>query len=119
MVKKSGKKSDYVPARGDIVWVSMTPQAGREQSGRRPALVLSPLRYNEKLGLALMCPITSRVKGYLFEVPLPEGMAVTGVILSDQIKNLDWRVRKTEFADRLSHEVVSAVLERVIALLEE
>ena len=115
---KSGKRGTYIPDRGDIIWISMTPQAGREQSGRHPALVLSPRRYNGKVGLALMCPITSRLKGYPFEVPLPKEMVITGVILSDQVRSLDWRVREAEFADKLPREVVTAVLERVMALLE-
>ena len=119
MARKAGKEDIYIPDRGDLVWVSMTPQAGREQSGRRPALVLSPLRYNGRVGLALMCPITSRIKGYPFEVPLPEGMAVTGVILSDQVRSLDWRARQAEFAGKLSRKAVKAVLERVKTLLEE
>ncbi len=116
---KPGKREAYIPDRGDVVWVSMTPQAGREQSGRRPALVLSPRRYNGRVGLALMCPITSRVKGYPFEVPLPDGMAVAGVILSDQVRSLDWRVREAELVGKLRREVVTAVLGRVMALLEE
>ena len=119
MAEKLGKRGAYIPDRGDVVWVSMTPQAGREQSGRRPALVLSPSRYNGRVGLALMCPITSRVKGYPFEVPLPEEMAVEGVVLSDQVRSLDWRAREAELIGRLHEEVVAAVLERVMALLEE
>ena len=88
----------YVPDRGDIVWLSFQPQAGREQAGRRPALILSPASYNGKVGLALACPITSRVKGYPFEVRLPKGLAVSGVVLSDHVTSLDWRAREAEFA---------------------
>ena len=88
----------YVPDRGDIVWLTFDPRAGREQAGRRPALILSPASYNGKVGLALACPITSRVKGYPFEVPLPRSLAVSGVVLSDHIKSLDWRARKAELA---------------------
>src|SRR2546425_1274360 len=80
-----------VPDAGDLVWLSFDPQAGHEQSGRRPALVLSPASYNGKSGLALVCPITSRVKGYPFEVSLPEGSKFAGVILADQLRSLDWR----------------------------
>lgn len=107
----------YVPRRGDIVWLSFTPQVGHEQAGRRPALVLSPLAYNGRVGLALFCPITSRVKGYPFEVAVPEGLAVTGVVLADQVKSLDWRVRRAELADRLPDAHLGAVLEMVGALL--
>jgi len=78
----------YVPRRGDIVWLSFTPQAGHEQAGRRPALVLSPSAYNRKVGLALFCPVTSRVKGYPFEVTVPKGLSVAGVVLADQVKSL-------------------------------
>lgn len=76
----------YVPDRGDVVWLDFTPQAGHEQGGRRPAVVLSPVAYNKKVGLALLCPITSQVKGYPFEVLIPSGSPVTGVILADQVK---------------------------------
>jgi mRNA interferase MazF len=79
----------YIPARGDIVWISLNPQAGHEQAGRRPALVISPVQYNKKVGLALLCPITSHVKGYPFEVLLPPSLPVNGAILSDQVKSLD------------------------------
>jgi len=80
----------YTPAQGDIVWIMFNPQAGHEQAGRRPALVLSPAAYNAKVGLALFCPITSQIKGYPFEVLLPADLPVAGVILADQVKNLDW-----------------------------
>jgi mRNA interferase MazF len=81
--------SSYVPDRGDLVWLEFTPQAGSEQRGRRPALVLSPKTYNGKVGLALFCPVTSKIKGYPFEVKLPDGSEVSGVVLSDQLKSLD------------------------------
>ena len=84
----------YTPDRGDIVWLRFNPQAGHEQAGRRPALVLSPKAYNRKVGLALFCPITSHIKGYPFEVVLPKGLKAKGAVLCDQIKSLDWRVRK-------------------------
>ena len=92
----------YVPARGDIVWVTLNPQAGHEQAGRRPALVLSPRAYNGKVGLAIMCPVTSRVKRYPFEVAIPSGLPVAGAVLSDQVKSLDWRARKAELICPLS-----------------
>jgi len=108
-----------VPARGDIVWISMDPQAGHEQRGRRPALVLSPAAYNEKVGLALLCPITSREKGYPFEVALPDGLPVAGVILSDQVKSLDWQARDCAIACAVPGAVVSQVLGRLGTLLDE
>src|SRR6202521_1286841 len=91
----------YVPERGDIVWISLNPQAGHEQAGRRPAVVVSPKSYNGKVGLGLFCPITSQVKGYPFEVAVPQGLPVGGVVLADQVKSLDWRAREVEFAGRL------------------
>lgn len=106
-----------VPERGDVVWISMDPQAGHEQAGRRPALVLSPAEYNGKTGLALMCPITSQVKGYPFEVLIPEGHAVTGAVLADQVKNLDWRARKVTKFSRLPNHVLVQVLARLVALM--
>lgn len=109
---------DYVPARGEIAWLSFTPQSGNEQAGHRPALVLSPETYNEKTGLALFCPITSAVKGYPFEVALPSTGAVTGVVLADQIKSLDWRARRARFACQASAQVVSEVLGKLDALLQ-
>jgi mRNA interferase MazF len=108
----------YVPERGDVVWLTFNPQAGHEQAGRRPALVLSPATYNVKVGLALLCPVTNQATGYPFEVAVPEGLALTGVILSDQIKSLDWRVRQAEYIDTLPAEVVARVLAKVMTLLE-
>lgn len=109
----------YAPRRGDIVWLSFDPQAGHEQAGRRPAFVLSPENYNRKTGLFLACPITSRVKGYPFEVLLPDGLAVGGVILVDQIKSLDWKVRKAEFAESTTHKVSEDVLALILPLIGE
>ena len=88
------RKAAYIPERGDAVWITLDPQAGHEQAGRRPALVLSPSAYNGRVGLALCCPITSQVKGYPFEVPLPVGSPVSGVVGADQVKSLDWRAQK-------------------------
>lgn len=110
-------KPEMVPDAGDLVWLTFTPQAGREQAGRRPALVLSPEQYNRKSGLALVCPITSHVKGYPFEVKLPPGLSVSGAILADHVKSLDWRARSAEPAGRLPHEVLQDVLDRLAALL--
>jgi len=110
--------SSYVPNRGDLVWLEFTPQAGSEQRGRRPALVLSPKSYNGKFGLALFCPVTSKIKEYPFEVKLPDGSAVCGVVLSDQLKSLDWRSRKVKFIERTSSDVMAMVTARVLTLLE-
>ena len=107
----------YVPRRGDIVWLSFDPQAGHEQAGRRPAFVLSPESYNRKTGLFLACPITSKVKGYPFEVALPDGLAVSGVILADQIKSLDWKVRKAELAASTGDDVSEDVLALILPLI--
>ena len=106
------------PRRGDVVWVSLVPEAGHEQRGRRPALVVSPATYNRKVGLALLCPITSRTKGYPFEVPLPDGAGVEGVVLSDQIKSLDWRARRATFICRVPDPVVAETLGRLRTLLD-
>lgn len=106
-----------MPKRGDVVWLQMNPQAGREQAGKRPALVLSPEAYNRKAGLFIACPVTSREKGYPFEVRLPHGCEVSGVILSDQIKSLDWRARKARLACRAPQDVMDKTLAKTLALL--
>jgi mRNA interferase MazF len=111
------KRPPYVPDRGDVVTIDFDSQAGHEQKGRRPALVVSPMDYNEKVGLALLCPITSAVKGYPFEVPLPKRREVSGVVLADQIKNLDWKARNAEKICSLPDTVVHEVLERLAPLL--
>jgi mRNA interferase MazF len=108
----------YVPERGDVVWITFNPQAGHEQKGRRPAVVLSPKAYNGKVGLALLCPVTSQVKGYPFEVAIPDGLSVNGVILSDQVKSLDWRARKAEKAGVLPEDVIVKLQQRIRALIE-
>lgn len=109
----------YVPDTGDIVWLTFTPQAGHEQAGRRPGLVLSPRSYNEKTSLALFCPITSRVKGYPFEVALPAASTITGVVLADQIKSLDWRARRIRFASQVPSRVLGEVLAKLAVLLDQ
>ena len=111
------RKGAYVPEQGDAVWITLDPQAGHEQAGRRPALVLSPAAYNGRVGLALFCPITSQVKGYPFEVPLPAGSPVTGVVGADQVKSLDWRARKATRIGSVPEEVVAEVVRRLRALL--
>ena len=111
------RKGGYVPERGDAVWITLDPQAGHEQAGRRPALVLSPAAYNGRVGLALLCPITGQVKGYPFEVALPEGLAVAGVVLADQVKSLDWRARRAVKKGRVSAATIMEVQARIRALL--
>lgn len=107
----------WTPERGDVVWITMNSTHGHEHSGRRPALVLSPGSYNAKVGLAILCPITSQVKGYPFEVRIPDGLPVQGVVLSDQAKSLDWRSRSAEFVCKVPEESAAAVLQRLSRLL--
>jgi mRNA interferase MazF len=107
----------YVPERGDLVWLTFNPQAGHEQAGRRPAVVLSPAAYNGKVGLALFCPITSQAKGYPFEVALPEGLPISGVILADQVKSLDWRIREVEKIAKLPENILKDVMTKAGMLL--
>jgi mRNA interferase MazF len=114
VVTRSAKRHAYVPQRGDAVWLTLDPQAGHEQAGRRPAVVVSPSRYNARSGLALFCPVTSRVKGYPFEVLLPSELPIDGVVLSDQVRSLDWRARK---ASRIC-SLPSATIEEVVGKLQ-
>ncbi|EGJ51767.1 endoribonuclease MazF [Desulfocurvibacter africanus] len=110
--------SERVPDVGELIWINLDPQAGHEQAGKRPALVLSPQSYNAKAGLCLAAPITSQVKGYPFEVALPAGLAISGVILADQLKNLDWRARRATVADQAPPEVLAEVRGKLGALLQ-
>jgi mRNA interferase MazF len=107
---------DFIPDRGDLVWLTFNPQAGHEQAGRRPALTLSPLRYNHTVGLALFCPITSQIKGYPFEVALPAGLPVSGVVLADQVRSLDWNARRVDFIVKAPNVVIIEVLGKLQAL---
>jgi len=107
----------YVPERGDIIWLEFDPQAGHEQAGRRPAIVLSPKAYNERSGLMVCCPITSKIKGYPFEVLLPEGIEISGAILTDQIRNVDWRARNARFITQLPTSHVQNILRMACTLL--
>ncbi len=109
----------YIPKRGDIIWINLTPQSGHEQAGKRPALVLSPVEYNRKVGLALLCPITTQIKGYPFEVQIPAGLTVSGIVLSDQIKSLDWCARNCQFICSLPKEITSEVLKKLYTVLSE
>lgn len=101
-----------------MIWLNFNPQAGHEQAGKRPAFVLSPAAYNRKVGLALLCPVTNQVKGYPFEVDVPAGLAVTGTILSDQIKSLDWQARSATFICALPNEIMEQVLAKARTLLQ-
>jgi mRNA interferase MazF len=110
-------KRSYVPDTGDLVWLTFDPQAGHEQRGRRPAIILSPRIYNARALLAIACPITSHVKGYPFEVPLPRGGQITGVVLSDHVKNLDWHARRVVFEAKAPADVLRDVRERLRVVL--
>jgi mRNA interferase MazF len=112
-----GRGAAHVPGAGDLVWLSFTPQAGREQAGRRPALVLSPRDYNEKTGLCVVCPVTGQAKGYPFEVALPDGLAVTGVVLADHVKSADWHARHAEYAGKAPDEILAEVRGKLKPLL--
>ena len=110
--------ASYVPSRGDLVWLQFNPQAGHEQAGHRPALVNSPSSYNRRVGLAICCPVTSHVKGYPFEVLLPADLGVEGAILSDQIKSLDWRVRKARRIGSVPADVLQETVGKIVALVD-
>ena len=107
----------YVPKEGDIVWLEFNPQAGHEQAGHRPAIVLSKKAYNEKTGLAIFCPITSKSKGYPFEVKV-EGSKISGVVLADQIKSLDWQSRNAKFLERAKPSVLKSVLSKFMVIID-
>ncbi len=110
------RSGSYVPDRGDLVWLSFPPHTGHEQAGRRPALCLTPWRYNERTSLGIFVPVTSKVKGYPFEVPV-NGRSIKGVILADQVRSLDWRARKAKFAEKCSPQVVRSVIEKLSLLI--
>jgi len=110
--------ASFVPSRGDLVWLQFNPQAGHEQAGRRPALVISPSSYNRRVGLAICCPVTTQVKGYPFEVLLPEGLGVEGAILSDQVKSLDWRMRRARRIGRVPPDVLQEAVGKILALID-
>ncbi len=107
----------YVPDQGDVVWLNFTPHAGHEQGGHRPALVLTPKDYNQRSGLLVCCPITTQVKGYPFEVVIQGSLEVTGVVLADQLKSLDWRARRAAYKGHAERAVVRQVLGKAKALL--
>ncbi len=107
----------YIPDRGDAVWLQFDPQAGHEQRGHRPALVLSPVSYNGRTGLAILCPITSQEKGYPFEVRLPDKLKLSGVILADQVKSLDWRVRRATFIGKVPQATLTEATQKLATLI--
>lgn len=107
----------YIPERGDVVWLSLNPQKGHEQSGRRPAVVLSSHAYNAKVGLAIFCPITTQIKYYPFEVVIPQGQKTKGAILADQLRSLDWKVRQAIFIEKIPSRVLFDVIKKVNVLL--
>jgi mRNA interferase MazF len=107
----------YVPDQGHAIWLTFDPQAGHEQAGRRPAIVLTPASYNRKTGLVLVCPVTSQVKGYPFEVPLTPGLPVSGVVLSDQIKNADWKARQATYIGAVPAAVLADIVAKLGTLL--
>ncbi len=109
--------NSYVPDRGDLVWLQFNPQSGHEQAGKRPALVISPAAYNGKVGLSLLCPVTSKIKGYPFEVIIPQDLPIEGVILSDQIKSLDWQARLATFICKLPAETLAEVVSKMELLI--
>jgi mRNA interferase MazF len=111
------KFGSVAPDRGDIVWIDFAPTVGHEQSGRRPAIVLTSRIYNVQSSLALVCPITSRAKGYSFEVPLPPNSPVSGVVLADHVRSVDWNARHADRIGRLADETLQTVLDRVETLL--
>ncbi len=107
----------YQPDRGHFIFLDFSPQAGTEQAGRRPALVLSPLAYNVATGLAFLCPVTNQIKGGAFEVPIPPGAKVTGVVLSDHLRSVDWIARNADFHSQAPTDLVLEVLARIEAIL--
>jgi mRNA interferase MazF len=109
--------NDYVPRRGDVVWLDYDPQRGHEQAGKRPALVVSPSDYNKKVGLALCYPITSQIKGYPFEVRISLSK-IDGVVLADQIKSLDWKARKSRFIETAPEEILDEAKEKLNWLID-
>lgn len=109
-------KQQYIPERGDLIWLNFTPQAGHEQAGKRPAIVISPSSYNSKTNLMIACPITSKIKNYPFEV-LVNGKKISGVVLADQVKSLDWKARKATFIEKATDSVINEIQEKLILLI--
>lgn len=110
-------RSSYVPDRGDLVWLQFNPQSVHEQTGKHPALVISPIAYNSKVGLSLLCPVTSRIKGYPFEIIIPQDLPIEGVILSDQVKSLDWQSREATFICKIPDTTLAEVVSKIELLI--
>lgn len=108
----------YAPDRGDFVRINMAPQAGHEQAGRRPALVLSPVIYNGPTHLAILCPITRQVKGFRYEVLIEPGLPASGVVLADQARSMDWSEREVAYIGKAPDRLVAEVLARLVSLLK-
>lgn len=108
----------FIPDRGDVVWINLDPQAGHEQAGVRPVLVLSPAAYNGRVGLMVCCPITTQSKGYPFEVLIKNNLKVSGVILADQVKSLDWKARGAKKKGRISEDELSETLNKLKAVID-
>jgi mRNA interferase MazF len=113
---KPGKS--YCPKRGDIVWLCFNPQSGHEQAGMRPAITISPFEYNKKTNLAIFCPITSKINGYPFEVPIYIKNKINGVILSDQVKSLDWQSRKSKLITKAETNEIEKTLANINILID-
>ncbi|WP_134705028.1 endoribonuclease MazF [Ammoniphilus sp. YIM 78166] len=109
----------YVPEQGYLIWLQFNPQSGHEQAGKKPALVLSPASYNGKVGLSLLCPVTSKIKGYPFEVIVPHDLPIEGAILSDQVKSLDWQSRKAIFICKVPAETLEEVISKISLLISD
>jgi len=108
--------ADYIPERGDVVWFDFSPQIGHEQAGKRPALVISPRSYNERSGMMLACPITSKIKNYPFEVRI-QTKKMDGAILADQVKSVDWQARKPSYGERVDESILSAAQSLIESLV--
>jgi mRNA interferase MazF len=112
------KSGDSCPEAGDLVWIDLNPTLGHEQSGHRSAIVLTPRQYNVRSGLCIICPITSRARGYPFEVAIPDGHAISGIILVDQIRSVSWEKRYIKIAGVAAVKLLDEVRERLAALLQ-
>lgn len=108
---------EYIPGRGDLVWLQFNPQSGHEQADKRPALVISPASYNGKAGLSLLCPVTSKIKGYPFEVMIPQDLPIEGAILADQVKSLNWQSRKASFICKVPNKTLLEVISKIELLI--
>jgi mRNA interferase MazF len=112
------KSQLYIPDKGDVIWLNFNPQTGHEQAGKRPAMVVTPMQYNKVTGLGLFCPVTSKIKNYPFEVKIPEGFGISGVILADHVKNLDWKAREAELIFSLPKDIFNEVISKFKVLID-